>query len=196
MTSALSELRALVETDTLSPETVLTPDSAKALRKKKASIGPYDFKPDAMKSPLFYAETSKEALEVQATLPGTLMVVGAVGSKQVYALVTKDRQFVTKSMLEATAPWMELSTEVLTTSLFSAQEMTQVLPTQYQAKEVRHVIEAIRQLGMAMRDNDFGAVQQAFEHALRVSTLTLPDNEEIAKLLDKVGKAVDAVVEE
>lgn len=196
MVSALSELRALVETDTLSPEAVLTPDSAKSLRKKKASIGPYDFQQDALKSKLFYAETSKDAIEVQSVLPGTLLVTGVVGSKKIYALVTKDRQFVTKDMLEATNPWMELSMEVLTTPLFSAQELTQVLPTQYQAKEVRHVIEAIRQLGMAMRDTDFGAVQQAFEHATRVSSLTLPDNEVIAKLLDKVGKAVDAVVEE
>lgn len=196
MASALSELRALVETDTLAPEAVLSSESAKAIRKKKASIGPYEFKPDALKGDMFYSETSQEAVEVQKQVKDSLLVVGTAGAKKVYALVTKDRQFITKQMLEAESPWFVLSNEVMHAPIFSAQELTQALPATYMAKEIRHVIEALRQLGMALRDTDMGAVKQAYEHVSRVADVTIPDNKALTVLLGKVEDALSLVDEE
>lgn len=89
----------------LAPEDVLTPQAAKEIKKKHATIGPYDFKsglttggPDDV----FLAKSEPEIIRARQKNKGALIVVGVLGHKPRRALLDKKtRQFLTNSEVES-----------------------------------------------------------------------------------------------
>lgn len=90
----------------LDTEKVLTSTSAKKIKGKKATLGPYDFlsKTLSVKGPngLFWRSSFDDVIKAKNKIPGALLVVGVdeKSPKKVFALANKKRQFFTNGEVE------------------------------------------------------------------------------------------------
>lgn len=94
----------------LPPEKVLTASSLKKFKRKKASIGPYDFQSKALKgkgpNALFWKNNMQAVAQVKNRIPSNwtraLIVVGVdeKSAQKVFSLATKEREFYTNADVE------------------------------------------------------------------------------------------------
>lgn len=90
----------------IAPKKVLTAEGLRTFMKRRALIGPHEFKPEVLKkkgpNDMFFALTSKQAEATQrkmgGVLKGILLVAGLAGTDALFALTAgKASKFKTKS---------------------------------------------------------------------------------------------------